>query len=352
MIEFNYHNKGENIMYEFLNSTNANDYEDFVKAHKNGSFMQSLKWANVKTNWESEAIVSRGEHGEIRGTCLVLIKKLPFCSMLYAPRGPVCDYSNKETLADIAEGIDVLAKRYHAFAVICDPPIFDDKELQGIGFSRKVADEKCLIQCSFNYILNLNGKTLDEIREGFKPEYRNRIGKAQRHGVWCEELCSESAINALDDFYKLMIQTGKRDEFPIRSKEYFVRFLRALGKEARLFMCYANIGGFKTPLSGAITVNYGGKFSYVYGASSDFWRNFYPNYLMQWAMINAAHDSGCRVYDFGGVPYYYDKNRREYGMYKFKKGFGGEVAAYAGQFVKSYRPILERAAVIFSAVLR
>lgn len=329
-------------MYEFLSSTNANDYESFVAAHKNGSFMQSLAWANVKANWNSEAIVSRGDDGRIQGACLVLVKKLPFSSLLYAPRGPVCDFTDSETLADISEGIDALAKKYHAFAAMCDPPVSDNNELESAGFLHPITDEERLIQCRFNYILNLEGRTLDEIRARFKPEYRNRISKAQRHGVWCEKYGGEKAVIALDDFYDLMMQTGKRDGFPIRSKEYFVRFIRSLGEHFRLFMCYTEIDGNRTPLSGAITVNYGSRFSYVYGASSDFWRNYYPNYLMQQTMIKTAVELGCRVYDFGGVPYYYDNTRREYGMYKFKKGFGGEVVSYAGQFTKIYRPILSK----------
>lgn len=340
-------------MYEFLNSTNAAAYENFVPAHENGSFMQSLAWANVKANWESEAIVSRDERGKIRGTCLVLIKKIPFprCAFLYAPRGPVCDYSDTEALSDIAAGIEALAGKYHAFAAVCDPPIADNSQnapLEKTGFSRREISEERLIQCRFNYMLKLEGKTLSEIRAGFKSEYRNRIGKAQRRGVWCEEYGGESAADALGDFYALMIQTGRRDGFPIRSEEYFTRFLASLGEHARLFMCYANVGGGKTPLSGAITVNYGGKFSYVYGASSDFWRDLYPNYLMQWTMINAAYDRGCRVYDFGGVPFYCDKSRREYGLYRFKKGFGGEIVSYAGQYVKVYRKPLNRLITIFS----
>lgn len=110
-------------------------------------------------------------------------------------------------------------------------------------------------------------------------------------------------------------------------------------------MCYAEIGGVKTPLSGAVSVNYGERFTYVYGASSDFWRNYCSSYLMQQTMIKAACDGGCDIYDFGGVPFYYDESRPEYGMYRFKKGFGGEVTAYAGEFAKIYRPILNRAAV-------
>lgn len=344
-------------MYEFLNSANADEYERFVKSHENGSFMQSLAWRNVKANWESEAVISRNERGELRGACLVLVKKIGFprCAFLYAPRGPVCGYSDIAALADLAEGIGVLAKKHRAFAVMCDPPIVGVAQtaaLENAGFSLREVPEDRLIQCRCNYVLNLEGKTLAEIRAGFKSEYRNRISKAQRRGVRCEELCGERAINALDDFYELMIQTGRRDGFPIRLKEYFTRFLRSLGENASLYMCSAQIGCGEIPLAGAITVNFGGRFTYVYGASSDERRELYPSYLMQWTMISAAHKLGCRVYDFGGVPFYCDENRPEYGMYRFKKGFGGEVVTYAGQFVKVCRPILNRAAAIFAAASR
>lgn len=347
-------------MYEFLSPDNASEYERFVETHENGSFMQSLAWANVKANWGSEAIISRDERGRIRGTCLVLIKKIPFlrCAFLYAPRGPVCGHSDSAAVADLAAGIDALAGKYRAFAVMCDPPL-EARDLGGKrrkeygGFTLREVPEEQLVQCRFNYVLELGGKTLSEIRAGFKPEYRNRISKAQRRGVWCEELRGEAAISALGEFYGLMLQTGRRDGFPIRSAEYFTRFLRALGEHANLYMCYArSVDGAKTPLSGAVTVNYGERSVYVYGASSDTNRELYPSYLMQWTMISAAHERGLRVYDFGGIPFYHDKSRREHGIYRFKKGFGGEVRAYAGQFVKVYRPFLERAAVIFSAASR
>lgn len=343
-------------MYEFLNSNNSGDYERFVESNENGGFMQSLAWANVKVNWDSEAIISRDDRGNIRGACLVLIRKVPLvqCSFLYAPRGPVCDYSDIEALSDIMAGLDVLAKKHRAFAVMCDPPL-DDRNIEAMeraGFAYREVPEERQIQPRSNYVLELDGKTLPEIRANFKPEYRNRISKAQRRGVWCEELCGEAAISALGDFHELMIQTGRRDGFPIRSREYFAQFLRALGEHARLYMCCAEIGGAKTPLSGAITVNYGKCSVYVYGASSDYNRALCPSYLMQWAMISAAHARGCRVYDFGGVPFYNDSSRREYGMYRFKKGFGGEVVSYAGQFFKVYRPFLEKAASIFLAASR
>lgn len=342
-------------MYEFLNSTNSNDFESFVQTHENGSFMQSRLWANVKANWESEGIISRDISGNVRGTCLVLIRKTPLfrSALLYAPRGPVCCHSDDEALRDIAAGIDTIAEKYRAFAFLCDPPIVlpESSVLADAGLHTQNLPEDREIQCRFNYVLDIHEKTPEEIRAGFKPEYRNRINKAQRRGIWCEELFGEDALNALGDFCKLMEQTGRRDGFPIRSEEYFARFLSELNEHARLFMCYADIGG-KIPLSGAIAVSYGGCFSYVYGASSDCWRNLYPNYLMQQTMINTAVEHGCKIYDFGGVPFCYDESRREYGIYRFKKGFGGEIVSYAGQFAKIYRPVLNRAAELFSELAR
>lgn len=49
-------------------------------------------------------------------------------------------------------------------------------------------------------------------------------------------------------------------------------------------------------------------------------------------MIKWALQSGCSHYDFMGVPYYYDESHPNYGVYRFKKGFNGRVASYAGDF--------------------
>ena len=322
------------------------EYESFLKEQSGISFMQSLEWTAVKFNWNSEAVVVRDNNGKIVGTCLILIKELPFFdrALLYAPRGPVCDHHNTEVMKEIFAGIDSLSKKYNAFEFICDPPVNEnDKEfiaaMRELGFSRKTerAGSKTeTVQCRNNYILDIEGKTPDEVMSGFRSDWRNRIRKAERKGVYCKAM----GVEGLEDFYPLMIDTGKRDNFPIRSSEYFRRFIEGLGDNCKLFICYADIDGKETPLSGAIGVNYSGVFTYVYGASSNENRSLYPNYLMQWTMIEYALKKGCKLYDFGGIPCYDNENDSKYGIYRFKKGFGGEVVNYAGDFVKRYDPVL------------
>ncbi len=44
----------------------------------NGNFMQSVNWAKVKNSWNAEYIEVCDKSGNIEGTMLVLVKKIPF----------------------------------------------------------------------------------------------------------------------------------------------------------------------------------------------------------------------------------------------------------------------------------
>ncbi|MBE6837140.1 MAG: peptidoglycan bridge formation glycyltransferase FemA/FemB family protein [Ruminococcus sp.] len=335
------------------NSALCEEFETFAKTHRNGVFMQSLKWPNVKDNWGWDAVISRDEKGKIKGTCLILIKRIPVlgCTFLYAPHGPVCDYYDKETLEDLLEGVKELAKKHKAYEFMWDP-CFEEKETEAIEIMRSLgfkytenAPELSTIQPRNNYMLrNIEGKTEDEVMATFKADWRNRIRKASRKGVVCKACGKE----ALDDFYPIMIETGKRDGFSIRSKEYFAKMLDGLTDEhCRLFVCYyEEEGKDPVPVSGAVTTQYAGKTCYVYGASANHHRNTYPNYLMQWTMIQWAIEGKNFIYDFQGIPFYKDETHPNYGVYKFKKGFEGEVVTYAGEFFFTFSKFKKRLVAI------
>jgi len=86
----------------------------------------------------------------------------------------------------------------------------------------------------------------------------------------------------------------------------------------------------------------GGKSWYLYGASGNVHRNAMPNYLLQWAMIRWALKENCRFYDFRGVPGDLAEDNPLYGLYRFKKGFGGVYTRFTGLFIRRYRPVAAR----------
>lgn len=308
------------------------EYESFVNNHPQGSFTQSLCWCDVKQGWQHEAVIVRDENQKIIAAMLVLVKRIPFLrtAFFYSPRGPVCDLRNVAVLAELYEGIRILARKYRAYLFKCDPMVeAQDHEtiecLRRAGFI--LQHDEQTIQCRDNYILDIKDKTQDEVFESFHNKWRYNIRLSERKGVTCEyyETCPQ---DKLDDFYKLMVETGERDGFLVRPKEYFKAMIDSFHGGCRLYLCYYQ----GEPVSAAITVQYAKKTCYVYGASSGRHRNVMPNHLMQWNMIKWAIESKNDIYDFQNIPNYDDETHPKYGIYRFKKGFNGRVVNFAGEF--------------------
>ena len=184
---------------------------------------------------------------------------------------------------------------------------------------------------SFNYHLFLNGRGEEELFKNLTQKTRYNVRVAQKHGVQIKVVGQEY----LDDFVRIMQTTGERDGFRTRPKSYFARMLDALGEHARLYMGFYE----GTAVCGAIATNYAGKTCYVYGASDNVYRNVMPNYLMQWEMIRWAVETKCTLYDFQGVSGNLDENGPMYGLYRFKKGFNGQLDEFAGEWNYTYRPL-------------
>ena len=323
---------------ELLTPEHYEEYEAFVSTHPAGGFTQSLCWPKVKSNWGFEGVVSRGGDGAIRGAMLVLIQHMPVTgtSFLYAPRGPVCDLHDAGLLADLMAGADRLAEIHKAHTFKVDPDIlFSDTQavdnLKALGFVQSYGPDGFEgIQARFNYRLYLQGRSEDQMLMDLTQGCRRKVRIAQRSGVEVRPVGPEH----LDDFVRLMEVTGKRDGFSVRPRAYFQRMLEALGEHARLYMGFYD----GAPVCGALSTNYAGKVCYVYGASDNVHRDVMPNYLMQWEMIRWAIQTGCSVYDFQGVSGDLTEGSHMYGLYKFKRGFNGQLDELAGEFDRVYRP--------------
>jgi peptidoglycan pentaglycine glycine transferase (the first glycine) len=77
-----------------------------------------------------------------------------------------------------------------------------------------------------------------------------------------------------------------------------------------------------------------------------------PNHALQWAAIQWARSRGCTEYDLWGVPdedeatleaQYLDRSDGLWGVYRFKRGFGGKLTRFAGSFDRVYDRLLYRA---------
>ncbi len=327
------------VSVEIVDKNSYDEYESFVMTHPKGELMQSVAWRYVKTDWDFEAVAVRDASGAIVGACSVLIKKVPFVgtTYMYAPRGPICDWHNSEVLAEIKQGFDILAKKYRAQSVKVDPycDVSDTKFLeimQSMGFKRfydPVGFDT--IQARFNYVLDIRGKTKEQIVAEMAQKARYNLNLSYRKGV----TVAHEGKEALDDFMRIYKLTGERDGFSTRPKQYLERLIALDG--VRLY-----IGRYEgEAICGAICSCYAGKCSYIYGASDSKNRNLMPNYPLQLAMIEWALENNCSTYDFMGIAGDIENTKNPmYGLYRFKKGFSGQIVELVGELDYSYKPFL------------
>ncbi|MCL2068862.1 MAG: aminoacyltransferase, partial [Oscillospiraceae bacterium] len=115
---------------EILDKSQYHEYESFVRSHPNGEITQSTLWHSVKSNWLHEIAVVRDDEGKITAGVSILIRKIPVfgISMLYAPRGPVCDLHDADIMAKLKQGVDLAAKKHRAYVYKLDPNIHSDDE--------------------------------------------------------------------------------------------------------------------------------------------------------------------------------------------------------------------------------
>ena len=178
---------------EILRKDLYSEYESFCLNHPKGAFQQSVNWAKVKKDWLHEVVVSRDENGSIRGGVSVLIRKIGPFGMMYAPRGPVCDYTDKAVMQDLIEGIKAVSKKHNGYKFICDPLVLatDSETIQffkDCGFSIKEnAGFHDTIQPRYNYMLNyIKGMSEDELIMKFTSGTRYYIRFGPKNGVVCK----------------------------------------------------------------------------------------------------------------------------------------------------------------------
>lgn len=318
-------------------------YNDFVSNHPRGHFLQLWEWGQVKkgTGWQPLPLIVEKD-GEIRASLLILKRKLPLPGfkkcIFYSPRGPVVDVDSEELYRALFEGARKVAKDHGAIFLKIDPDI--EKESQDF--------EEIIKRCGFrknetginfegvqpNFVFRLDIRPSEiKLMENMHSKTRYNIRLAKRKGVSIREAKGKEDLKI---FYDILLETAERDRFLIRSYEYFEWIWDYLVQNNYAQIFLAEYQG--KVVSATLAPVLGEKAWYLYGASSNDFRNVMPNYLIQWAMIQWARKNNCVLYDFRGVSGDMDESNPLYGLYRFKKGFNGELTEFVGEWDMVYSP--------------
>ncbi len=332
-------------------------WDAFVERRADGHALQTSAWAALKSRfgWSAGRVaILDGE--QIVAGASVLFRKLPLGlgTFAYAPKGPLVDWDNAPYVSTLFDGLDALCRAHRAFALKLEPDLEENDE------GRTTKDESTWlpsdirpsspVQPQRTILLDLT-KTEDELLATMHQKTRYNIRLAARKGV----VVREGTEDDLPAFYALTQVTGARDGFGVHSADYYRAALELFAPRgwARLFVAEVHETGIEpTPVAAIMVFAFGNKAWYMYGASGDEHRERMPNYALQWEAIRWAKARGCALYDLWGVPdkdeatlemQYLKRDDDLWGVYRFKRGFGGRLVRYVGAFDQVYSPLLYRA---------
>lgn len=301
------------------------------------SITQDPNWAHVKDDWGNEQVYVERD-GEIVAAMSLLIKKVPGgYSLLYAPRGPICDLHDQQLVEELLAEAEILVKKYKAFAIKMDPEQLYSKELDvlyrnaGYIVRNEGAGKEDLIQPRYNMIVKLTGEDPDSLMLKFRGRTRSKIRSSARKGV---EVSYSRSDEYLKKFFEIYEEMSVRNQISIRSYEYFVKMREAFD-DLRIYLAKHE----EDYLAGAVVINYNGKLYYLYAGSSNTKRNLNPSYLMNYEMMLWGLEIGAEQYDLGGV---FVLDSEQDGLYNFKNSFCQQdgVTEFIGEIDKVYNSFI------------
>jgi peptidoglycan pentaglycine glycine transferase (the first glycine) len=314
---------------------NLTDWNHFLESHPEAHLLQLGAWGELKKGfgWKPIRIIFDSQTG-----AQILFRRLPLGFTIgYLPK-PV--NSNWLLVIDnpFWKEIDSVCKKNHAIFLKIEPDILADDFQPSNLPTFKLSNHN--IQPPRTIVLSIE-EGEEQILAKMKPKCRYNIRLAEKKGV---------TVRAWDDipaFHEMMTVTGGRDNFSVHSLEYYQRAYELFHSKGTCELLVAEYEG--KPLASLMVFANGKRAWYVYGASNDHERNRMPTYLLQWEAIRWAKARGCEEYDLWGVP---DENEETleanfesrhdglWGVYRFKRGFGGEVKRAAQAVDRVYNPLL------------
>lgn len=245
----------------------------------------------------------------------------------YAPRGPVCADPQSPALPLLIACARREARRRGAFAIRAEPNVLQDDAawataLRALGFRPT------------SHTIYLRGAWVTDLRPSeeqmlanMMTTWRQNVRSGGRKGVTVRVASGEADLDA---FYRLLVETGARDRFYVYPKDLFRDMLdhysaeaAARDRTAEMVLLLAEWNG--TPIAASTVAVLGSWAWNLHSGSSGLpeHRKLRPNYILQWECMRWSKAHGAEYYDWRTIPDVLEPGQELYGVYEFKRGFGG-----------------------------
>lgn len=263
------------------------------------------------------------------------------------------------------------------------------KELKELGYVHYGFNTDFLnTQSRWNFKVTLD-VPYEELKERFSKSTRKNIESTYKKGI-SVRVAKEEDLESMED---ILIKTAERKKFKARDLEYYRRMYKYMGDNVRFYIAYLEpkkyIECSKVNLEEAnkkldevhykmekdmvgeklrtqeanaikqvnkcedelakaeelakeypsgkdigvlISVKSGNEYLTLYSGYLTEFARFTPKYAMYNEHIKDAYKFKMKYCNFYGISGIFDPKDKNYGMYEFKRGFGGEVQELVGEF--------------------
>lgn len=314
-------------------------WDAFVRQHPHGHLLQLSAWATLKqaSGWRAERI-ALCEEGRVVAGAQVLFKLLPLRAgtIAYLPFGGLV--SEARHWPPLWDAVRAACRRHRAVFLKWEPgfdaPPTDDLRRWGFHPSPQTVQPPNTILIDLaddeTMLARMNQGTRRKIRQALKGDVRY----------------FQASAGDLPRFTELMAVTSQRNAFGVHAPEYYALAYRLFVPQDAALILAEHEG---QALAGVFVFALGDTAWYLYGASSSEKRHLMASYGAQWRAIQWARDRGCRVYDMWGIPdadaatleaQFEQRSDGLWGVYGFKRGWGGRIARTVGAWDLPYQSLL------------
>jgi lipid II:glycine glycyltransferase (peptidoglycan interpeptide bridge formation enzyme) len=333
-------------------------WDTFVDAHPQGGLLQHDGWGALKRGfgWRARRIAVSDAAGQLCAGAMLLIRPRYGLSVAYTPRGPLLsgELATDQLLLD---GLARVARHARAILLRLEPALIEaDPQadtvhtwllLQGLRPAPT-------IQPRSSIHLDL-ARPEESILAGCSKGHRADIRRAGRVGVTVRVGGAADLVT----FQAIMESTGIRAGFGVHSAAYYQAAWQLFQPRARLLL--AELDGRVVAAQLVFADAHAGL--YLYSGADEAGLRAGANHLLAWEAIRWARGLGCTRYDLWGIPDQLgraanapDESTRAsleaaaatdplQGVYRFKKGFGGQVVRYLPAYDQVLIAPLYRAAL-------
>ncbi len=310
--------------------TEREQWNSFLMCQSYGHLLQSYEWGEL-IQYLGGRIYRLGalEDGRLVGAMMVSVASVPLpvsipgqgLKWLYSSRGPTVESSNSRAVAALIEHAHAIARREHAVVLRLEPNIADDDPKMDVWIAVYHAlgfrTNPIAVHGRRSWVLDIRPDN-EELFANFRKAWRQDIRIAEHQGVVVREAANDADF---DTYYNLLKITSEREGFFIHSKEYQKEMLRQFASKGNAVLYLAELEG--EPIAAKMLIRFGSWCWDMFGATSSNNRSLPKTHLLQHHCLQWAKAQGCTYFDFRTIPEILEPSEEMWGVYHFKKGFGG-----------------------------